>query len=72
MQQDCKYTSRNSVKRGCGSGVMGEEVEERPALERLGQLFRERALRSLRTLVFLATSAIPVESCASRQHRAAV
>src|SRR4026209_389418 len=37
-----------------------------PGLERLGQLFRERALWSCRSLVFLTTPAFPVESGASR------
>ena len=36
-------------------------------LERLGQLFRERALWSLRPLVLLATSAISVKRCTSRR-----
>jgi hypothetical protein len=43
-------------------GKRGRE-EMADGLKRLGQLFRERALRTLRTLVLFATATIAIGGC---------
>ena len=53
--------------RGFGFVEMSTKEEAAKAVEMLnGRLFRDRTLWTCRSLVFLATPAIPVESCAGR------